>query len=134
MILVAALALATDRPVLDAAADAACPPAGLRAGAAYTSRCDAVAVSLARAAWYASVATWGDEQHALLRLEAASCADTVAAMEAREAYWRDLAGREAPPELPPAAWMGIGAGAGIALVLSGALAVRAVSEAPLYAD
>jgi hypothetical protein len=133
VILAVLAALATGRPVLDEAADAACPPAGLRAGAAFTPRCDGIAVSLARAAWLAAMVPHADEQVALRRLDAAACADSLAAATAREDYWRRAA--EGPPaRLSPVAAFGIGAASGVATVLLGALAVRAVAEAPLYSD
>lgn len=127
LLALAALALATDRPVLG---DEACPVAGVRAGVPVTPGCDGVVLSLARARWYGELVPWADEQAVMRKLEAAACAADIERVAERADYWRELA--EHPvPALPPAAWFGVGVGAGVVAVLGGALAVRWASEVPV---
>ncbi len=126
--LLATLALALDRPQLDAAPEVACPPRPLRSGAAITPACDGVALSLARARWYAEMAEYADSVASLRELERQSCAAQLAVERGRADYWEQAA----TPRITPAGWFALGAGAGVATALLGALAVRAVAEAPLY--
>jgi hypothetical protein len=126
VIALVALALASERPVLDEAGDALCPPKAVAAAA--PAPCAGVLVSLARAKWYAAMVVWADEQRDLRELEAVTARVTLEAAEERGAWWRARA--EAPPvaTLPPAAWFAVGVGAGAVAVLGGAVAVRWATE------
>lgn len=132
-LLAVAPAAALDRPTLDTSADALCPPKGVRAATPVTPACDGVMLSMARAKWYTEMADYADYLQDMRTLDTAVHQDALAAAEDRAAYWKALASAP-PPKITPAGWFGIGAGTGVVTVLLGALAVRAVAEAPLYSS
>lgn len=125
MILLLAVALAGERPEL---ADDAPKPVALRAGQAITPAWDGVALPLDRAKWYASMAEWADAEHGRLLMERASCAADADASAEREAWWRKQA---EPPKVTPAAWFGLGVGAGVVGVLTAGIALRWAAEVPV---
>ena len=127
MILLLSLALAGERPVLTD--DPACPVRSLKAGAVTT--CDSIAMSLAKARFYAEFIEYGDAEHDRRPLDLAVCAAEIEAAGEREAWWRDQATRPAVPTMAPWAVFGLGAGTGALAVLVGALSVRWVSEVEL---
>lgn len=124
-------AVALDRPVLDMAADTTCPARGVKATVALVPPCDGIVLSMARAKWYTEMADYADYLQDMRALDAAAQHDALVAADERTAYWKALA-TAPPPTITPAGWFGIGAGTGVVTVLLGALAVRAVAEAPLY--
>ena len=129
-VLLLSLAIAGERPVL--ADDPACPVRSLKAGAVTT--CDSIAMSLAKARFYAEFVEYGDAEHDRRTLDLAVCAAEIEAAGEREAWWRDQATRPPVVTLAPWAVFGLGAGVGAVAVLVGALSVRAVTEAPLFED
>lgn len=134
--ILAALALAADlpaRPPPAAPADGDCTRVEPLRPVAVTRTCASLSVPPADFADLLAAESWGTAVHDACRVELAASADRLAAAADREAWWRSVAERPAPA-LSPAAWFGLGAGAGVLAVLGGALAVRAVAEAPLYAD
>ena len=134
ILLLAAVALAGEptRPVLDEAAVDACPAMDIRAKTPYTSPCDALAISLAQAVWFAEMAVYADELHDLRRLDTVSLEAQLKYANDRSDFYKGIA--EKPPQalkIVPAGWFGMGVGAGVIAVLGGAIAVRWASEVPV---
>ncbi len=125
MILLLAAALAGERPEM---ADDVPKPAALRAGQPLTPAWDGVALPLDRARWYASMVEYADAEHDRLIMERVSCAAEADASAEREAWWRKQA---EPPKVTPAAWFGLGVGAGVVGVLTAGIALRWAAEVPV---
>ncbi len=121
MILLLAVALAGERPVL---ADDASKPVPLRAGQPLTPAWDGVALPLDRARWYASMVEFADAEHERLLMERVSCAAEADASAEREAWWRKQAEQ---PRIDPAVLVGLGVLGGAALTLAAAAGWGAVT-------
>jgi hypothetical protein len=128
MILVA-LALATDLPTrpapMPAAAGDCAEAEPLPPGRSLS--CSAVAMPPAELADLLAVEAWASATADVCRVRLADADARLDVCGERAAYWQRVA--EGPrPELPPAAWLGIGAGLGAGAVLAGAWAVQIVSD------
>lgn len=111
-----ALALAGDRPELPAGTP---PPKATATG---------VELPLDRARWYAEMVVWADAEHDRRLMEAAACAAEADVAAERAAWWKHKA---EPPKVTPAAWFGLGVGAGVVGVLTAGIALRWAAEVPV---
>ena len=96
--------------------------------------CSGVVVGTAELADLLRIEAWSRAVYDLARIDAAACAAEAVDAAERADYWRGVAERPTPVLQRPGVGLGIGVGIGVIGVLGGALAVRLVAEAPLYAE
>lgn len=92
--------------------------------------CDAMAVPRADLADLIATETWAMAVHDVCRVNASAFRGELRLANDREAWWKDVAGRE-EPKIQPVGWFAIGAGTGVVLVVLSAVAVRWAGEVPV---
>lgn len=116
-----------DRPPPPKAAPGDCIAVEALRPGTVTRTCASISVPPADYADLLAAEVWGEHIADVRRLEAAACADSLAAAAAREDYWRSVAEHPAPA-LPPAAWLGFGLAGGVVLTVGAGWALGQVAH------